>query len=91
MKRREFIRRTGAAGSLLAGTQFAQVVQPKEGSAAQADTKGDKSLVSLCGSNDPQLRNPSPLGDRLTTEQVRDIVWLALERDTSPKNLRKIV
>jgi uncharacterized protein (DUF362 family) len=91
MKRREFIRRTGAAGSLFAGTQLMAASRPEDGYTAPLGTGEDKPLVSLCGSNDPQLRNPVPLGDSLTTEQVRDIVWLALDRDISPRCLKKIV
>lgn len=91
MKRREFFRRSGTAGSLLAGTQLVGIVRPDAAKAAPDGAGGGKPLVSICGSNDPQLRNPVPLGEHLTTEQVRDVVWLALDRDTSPGNLRQIV
>jgi len=47
--------------------------------------------VGIAGSNDPELAEPAPLDTELTIRQVRDVVWLALDRDISPKNLLNIV
>lgn len=51
----------------------------------------DAPVVAICGSNDPALNRPAPLADILDYSQVRDVVWLALDRDTSPGSLRNIV
>ncbi|MDP2984533.1 MAG: DUF362 domain-containing protein [Candidatus Latescibacter sp.] len=90
MKRREFIKNT-AAGSLLSGIGLEQLAHQKAASAAQQTSVGEKPLVTIAASNEPELRNPAPLDAELTYQQVRDIVWLALDRDTSPRSLPKIV
>lgn len=48
-------------------------------------------LVGICGSTDLQLSRPAPLTDILDYQQVRDVVWKALDRDTSSGSLRNIV
>lgn len=90
MKRRDFIRHSAVTGTLLYGGKAGDIVTLPTAHAAQHTTGGD-AVVSLAGSNDPGLKNPAPLDMELTTDQVRDIVWLALDRDTSPRNLRRIV
>jgi uncharacterized protein (DUF362 family) len=52
---------------------------------------GELPVVAVAGSTDPALGRPAPLTDILDYRQVRDIVWLALDRDTSPGSLRAIV
>ncbi len=84
MKRRDFIK-TGAAGSVLSAA--AVTINDKEVSAAARNVDLSRPLVALAGSNDPNLSRPAALDDTLTTEQVRELVWLALDRDDSPKNL----
>ncbi|MFC1542182.1 DUF362 domain-containing protein, partial [Candidatus Latescibacterota bacterium] len=51
----------------------------------------EKPLVTIAASNESELRNPAPLDVEISYEQVRDIVWLALNRDTSPRSLLNIV
>jgi len=51
----------------------------------------DRPVVGLAGSNDPSLTRPEPLDALLDTEQVREVVWLALDRDDSPRSLPNIV
>jgi uncharacterized protein (DUF362 family) len=60
-------------------------------SLATAAHGADSPLVSVCGSNDPALEKPAALSDILDYKQVRDVVWLALDRDTSSGCLRSIV
>jgi len=91
MKRREFLRRSAAAGTLAAGPRLSGILA---GDAAEASNDaGDDSfpVVGIAGSNDPWLTTPAPLDARLTTEQVREVVWLALDRDTSQRSLPAIV
>ncbi|MFC1561198.1 DUF362 domain-containing protein, partial [Candidatus Latescibacterota bacterium] len=90
MKRREFIKKT-ATGSLLSKIGLDQLAHQKAAYAAQQMTAGEKPLVSIAASNEPLLRNPAPLDIELTYQQVRDVVWLALDRDTSPRSLLNIV
>ncbi len=79
MKRRTFMKATALLGA-----------SPQTG-AVLAQTNADSPLVALAGSDDPELANPAPLDAPLTTDQVRNVVRLALDRDTSPRNLRRIV
>lgn len=51
----------------------------------------DIPVVAVAGSNDPELQRPAALTDILDYRQVRDVVFLALDRDTSPGSLRTIV
>ncbi|MFC1693349.1 DUF362 domain-containing protein [Candidatus Latescibacterota bacterium] len=90
MKRREFIKTT-TTGSLLSGIGLDQLTHQKEACAAQQMTDGDKPLVTIAASNESELRNPAPLDVELTYEQIRDITWLALDRDTSSRSLLNIV
>ena len=94
MKRREFIKKTAETGSLIAGANYSGLIRPNisEASATYGNTI-DKSMsvVGIAGSNDPELSEPAPLDALLGTEQVKEVVWLALDRDTSPKNLLHIV
>ncbi|MFC1538438.1 DUF362 domain-containing protein [Candidatus Latescibacterota bacterium] len=90
MKRREFIQKTAETGSLIAGAKYSGLFFP-ETSRASESVSVDKPVVGIAGSNDPELSEPSPLDSLLITEQVREIVWLALDRDTSPKSLMNIV
>jgi len=48
-------------------------------------------VVGIADSNDPSLTRPELLDAKLDTEQVREVVWLALDRDTSPRSLPHIV
>ncbi len=90
MKRREFIKRT-ATGSLMSGIGLDQLAHQKAACAAQQIPGGEKPLVTIAASNESELRNPAPLDIELTYEQIRDIVWLALDRDTSSRSLLNIV
>lgn len=91
MKRREFISKT-TTGSLAAGIGVESMTKKSEVHAAHYSPQNDKPLVTIAASNEPGLRNPAPLdSSTLTYDQVRDVVWLALDRDTSPRSLLKIV
>ena len=90
MKRRDFIRRSAVAGTLVYGGRNGPFIKPDAAYAAQSTVEG-RPLVALAGSNDSGLKSPAPLDAELTVDQVREIVWLALDRDTSPRNLRRIV
>ncbi|MHB9028800.1 MAG: hypothetical protein ACYC9O_08525, partial [Candidatus Latescibacterota bacterium] len=90
MRRREFMQKT-AAGSLLSGAGVGTVTSANNASAALSKTSGGKPLVTIAASHEPELRNPAPLDAELSYTQVRDIVWLALDRDTSERSLLKIV
>jgi len=90
LKRREFIKHTATTGSLVLGSQITDIVQASNVSAA-VSSEGNYPVVGIAGSNDSELRNPAPLDELQTTEQVHDVVWLALDRDTSSRNLRSIV
>ncbi|MFA6472814.1 MAG: DUF362 domain-containing protein, partial [Candidatus Latescibacterota bacterium] len=90
MKRRDFISTT-AAGSLIGGIAIGPLVSPGKSFAAQRKYNPGKPLVTIASSEEPGLRNPAPLDTELTYQQVRDIVWLALDRDTSSSSLLKIV
>ncbi len=48
-------------------------------------------IVGIAGSTDPKLSRPAALTDTLDYRQVREVVFLALDRDTSERNLRNIV
>ncbi len=56
-----------------------------------ATASADMPVVGIAGSTDQSLRRPAALTDTLDYEQVREIVWLALDRDTSDRSLRNIV
>jgi hypothetical protein len=86
VKRRIFLKTT-AAGTILGGASFAV---PSAYHALPSDSQNSP-LVSIASSDDPALSSPAPLDALLTTEQVRDVVWMALDRDTSPRSLRSIV
>jgi len=90
MKRREFIKRT-AAGSLISGVSVNQFAYRKEAEAAPQQVGVEKPLVAIAASNEPELSNPAPLNVNLTYDQIRDIVWLALDRDKSSRSLLNIV
>jgi uncharacterized protein (DUF362 family) len=90
MKRREFIKKT-ATSSLLGGIGFEQAARQNTALAAEQMPDGEKPLVTIAASNESALRNPAPLDVELTYDQIRDIVWLALNRDTSSRSLLKIV
>ncbi len=89
MKRRDFFKKT-ATTSIAGGIGINQLEQKKEASAAPARS-GAQPLVTIAASNEEALKNPAPIDAELTYEQVRDVVWLALDRDTSSQNLRNIV
>ena len=91
MKRREFIKNSTITGSLMLGAHVPEIVSPGNAEGAPKTGVDDASIVGIAGSNDPALQNPAPLDMLLTTEQVREVVWLALDRDTSPRNLKSIV
>ncbi|MFC1551969.1 DUF362 domain-containing protein [Candidatus Latescibacterota bacterium] len=93
IKRREFLekmKRTAQTGSLIAGANYSDLMFP-ETTRAEEQVPDGMSVVGIAGSNDPEVSEPSPLDSLLSTEQVREIVWLALDRDTSTKSLLKIV
>jgi uncharacterized protein (DUF362 family) len=93
IKRREFLEKmkhTAQTGSLIAGANYSGLMFPETSRAEEYSPNG-KSVVGIAGSNDPELSKPSPLDSILSTEQVREIVWLALDRDTSSKSLLNIV
>jgi hypothetical protein len=81
MRRRTFMKATTAAGVtsgvLGLGNTHAAVDTPP--------------IVSVAGSDDPALTAPAPLDADLTTDQVQEEVWLALDRDTSTHRLTNIV
>ncbi|MBT4485327.1 MAG: hypothetical protein HOC71_16795, partial [Candidatus Latescibacteria bacterium] len=91
MKRREFIKKTATTTSLIAGTNLPGILPPAVSEAALGAGNESAPIVGIAGSNDPELTNPSPLDTLLSTEQVREVVWLALDRDTSPRSLTRIV
>ncbi len=90
MKRRVFIKKT-ATTSLVSGVGLNQLNIENNSFAAEEILSNERPLVTIAASNEPELRNPAPLNVQLTYEQVRDIVWLALDRDTSPRSLLNIV
>lgn len=90
MERREFIKKSTTSGSLLTGLGMFGLSRSNETHAAQSVDNG-LPLVSVCASNDPSLPDPKPIDDPICMEQIRDILRLALDRDTSPRNLRNIV
>ena len=90
MRRREFIKKT-ATGSLLSGIGLDQLSHSRKAYAARQRSDEEKPLVTIAASDESNLRNPAPLDVELTYDQVRDIVWLALDRDTSSRSLLNIV
>lgn len=90
MKRRDFMKKTAASGTVLSGMSISDSLFPPDGEAAAASEE-TYPIVGICASNDPDLPDPVPLDALLTTRQVRDIVWCALDRDTSPRRLEAIV
>lgn len=60
MKRREFIKRT-AVSSLIGGISLDKFAHRKEVKAAIQQAGGEKPLVTIAASNEPELRNPVPL------------------------------
>ena len=48
-------------------------------------------VVGIAVSNEKFLSNPVSLDREVDYEQIREIVWLALDRDISPRSLTKIV
>jgi uncharacterized protein (DUF362 family) len=90
LKRRDFISKT-AAGSLISGMGIEHIVSSKTSYAAQRQSNLEKPLVAIAASNETGLRNPAPLDTELSYRQVKDVVWMALDRDTSSRSLLKIV
>ncbi|MBN1291340.1 MAG: DUF362 domain-containing protein [Candidatus Latescibacteria bacterium] len=90
MKRRTFFQQAAITGSLIAGKQMTTLSHPHTSTAATQPSTGS-ALVGIAGSNDPALSKPQALDSLLDYEQVREIVWLALDRDTSKRNLPGIV
>lgn len=91
MKRRDFISKT-TTGSIAAGIGMEHISNNSDAQAARYSPRDDKPLVTIAASNEPELRTPAPIdAPDLTYEQVRDVVWLALDRDTSPRSLLNIV
>jgi len=91
MKRREFIKKTAVTGSVLASARLAGTGGSQSAEAAARLQDESFPVVGLADSNDPSLARPAPIDAKLDTEQVREVVWLALDRDTSPRSLTKIV
>lgn len=85
MKRRDFIKKSAVTGTIISTPRLMSSGIP------EAAAVTDRPLVALAGSNDPALRNPKSLDALMTTEEVRDLVFLALDRDTSNRSLKAIV
>ena len=90
MKRRDFIKKT-ATGTVASGICIDRLSQQLSTEAAQQLPRSERPLVTITASNEPELRNPAPIDAELTYDQVRAIVFLALDRDTSPRSLPNIV
>ena len=73
------------------GTRVSGMVTPESTIAATDSEQKILPIVGIAGSNDPVLTKPAPIDTILTTDQVREVVWLALDRDTSPRNLHSQV
>ena len=80
-----------AAGSVAAASVISVATPPAGSRSAEASTRPRFPVVGIAASDDSALKRPAPLDTKLTTEQISDIVWLALDRDTSDRNLRSIV
>ncbi len=91
MKRREFMIKGALSTQVIAGIKAAEYISTKDVAAAQGGFVSDRPIVGTAGSNDPALPHPAQLDELLTYQQVRDVVWLALDRDTSDRNLPSIV
>jgi len=89
MRRRSFLK-TSAISSLVSVAGISQFA-PDTANAVMTYPSGKEPFVAVCASNDSGLTNPVPLSSEVTTEQIREIVFMALNRDTSVKNLRNIV
>ena len=90
MKRRDFIKET-TLGSVTGGISLYTLAHQQDVQAATDTPSENKPLVTIAASNESGLRAPAPLDVELTYDQVRDIVWLALDRDTSSRSLINIV
>ncbi len=90
MKRREFIKKGVATGSVITGARGGSLIATPEAEAA-IDDHNQTALVAVAGSNDPVLDQPAQLDEVLSYQQVREVVWLALDRDTSNRSLTSIV
>ena len=90
MKRREFIR-TGTAGAVAAGAGTGTIMRSRPAKASPLDTPGYRAQVSIAASNEPDLPDPVALDAPVTYSQVRDVVWRALNRDTTDRNLKRQV
>ncbi len=86
MKRREFMQRS-AAGVTVAGGIGEALLIPSE---AEAQARR-KPLVAVAGSDDPSLAHPAHLDEVIDYDQVRAVVRLALDRDTSDRNLPALI
>jgi hypothetical protein len=89
VERREFLQKTTTSGALAAGMPLIEMVNPP--AAQAAGISGAKSIVAICASDEKVLPEPAPVNALLTTKQVRDIVFCALDRDTSDGRLTNIV
>ena len=85
MKRRDFLKNSAITGSLMTGMNLPLNTSQETGNAIAAEMKKYHSVVAIAASNDPELAEPMPLHVPLTTQQIQDIVWLALDRDYSPR------
>ncbi len=91
MKRREFIKKSAVTGTVVTGTGLTGLTGKIEKAHAAVSDGSSGPVVALAGSDDRWLAHPAPLDAKLTTEQVRELVWLALDRDRSSRNLQSIV
>jgi uncharacterized protein (DUF362 family) len=89
MRRREFMRRGAVAAPLATGMKAADFCSAAQASPASPDS--ERPVVAVAASNEHSLAVPAELDELLTYDQVREVVWLALDRDTSERNLRTIV
>jgi len=91
MERREFIKKTTVTGVFLSGLSSVGILGFGAVPAGGIAENKEYPVVGICGSDDPELGEPLPLDSLLTSKQVRDIVWRALDRDTSLRSLTRIV
>ena len=91
MKRREFIQRGTAAAPFFTGMNAADYCSAQQYSISPANSDSERPVVAVAASNEHSLAGPAELDELLAYDQVRDVVRLALDRDTSERNLRAIV
>ena len=66
--------------------QLPNIIHPEKTEAVGITTEREP-IVSIAASNEPDLPNPIALDAEISSEQIREIVWRALDRDNSSRNL----